>query len=124
MIVVGSGSRHAKDREYIFSTLDVLSKIMTFEKFYLGDAKGADTIMLQYAKDRDIEYDISYADWNTHGKGAGPIRNKELLDKAEEDGRKKMLVAFPHRDEVSKGTWNTIQQARDRNMRIFIFPTE
>ena len=127
MIMVASGSRKVKNRKFVFDTLDVLSKIMTFEKFYLGDAVGADAIFLQYCKERGIEYDVSEAYWDAFGLGAGPRRNKEMLDKAEAEGKKITLVAFPHRgpEEQSKGTWNTIQQARERrDIRIFVFPTD
>jgi hypothetical protein len=128
MIMVGSGSRQVKDKNYIFKTLDVLARIMNFDKFYLGDAKGADTIMAAYCLERDIEFEVTEADWATHGKAAGPIRNGEMLQKAlgHSDG-KVTLVAFPHRDTTiqSRGTWNTIQQAREfGHLKIFVFPSE
>jgi len=129
--MIGSGSREVKRRDRIFDTLDVLSKIMTYDKFHLGDARGADAIMIDYCKERDIEYDVTKAEWEKHGKAAGPIRNKAMIEKAVEEAMLKeskvCLVAFPHNDPTikSKGTWDTIQKVRDHNtIKIFVFPME
>jgi hypothetical protein len=35
------------------------------------------------------------ADWNAHGKAAGPIRNKEMLDWALQQGKPITVLAFP-----------------------------
>lgn len=56
-----------------------------------GHANGADKMARVWAKIRGLEC-ISYpADWDTHGKRAGYIRNKQMLD----EGKPFVIVAFP-----------------------------
>lgn len=52
------------------------------------------------------------ADWDTHHKAAGPIRNKAMIDDA--DG----LIAFW--DGKSKGTKNCIKCATDKGIPVLI----
>ena len=46
----------------------------------LGDASGVDSIARSYLQANGIGYRVLYADWEKYGKGAGPIRNQEMLD--------------------------------------------
>lgn len=55
------------------------------------------------------------ADWNKHGKAAGPIRNKEMV--SESDG----LIAFW--DGKSRGTKNAIDCAVADEKIVIIMPT-
>ncbi len=48
------------------------------------------------------------AKWNLYGKGAGHIRNKEMIDKGKPD----KVVAFHSDISKSKGTRNMINQAK------------
>jgi UDP-N-acetylmuramoylalanine-D-glutamate ligase len=50
------------------------------------------------------------ADWDTHGKAAGPIRNKRMLD----EGKPDLVVAFPG----GRGTANMISQARKAGVEV------
>lgn len=45
-----------------------------------GGARGADTWMSNIAKNLGIEVRVFEADWDRHGKGAGPIRNREMAN--------------------------------------------
>lgn len=65
---------------------------------------------------RRYEFDypcfVHKADWDKHGRAAGPIRNKELIDSIE------FLIAFPG----GKGTANCIAQAREAG--VFVWRVE
>lgn len=45
-----------------------------------GEAKGADTVGTDFAVVNWTGYEGFPADWDTHGKAAGHIRNQQMLD--------------------------------------------
>jgi hypothetical protein len=45
-----------------------------------GGAPGADTLAGQWAKANGMKVKVYRADWKKHGKGAGPIRNQQMID--------------------------------------------
>ena len=75
-----------------------------------GGARGADTYAEEIAAELGIPTKIFPADWNKYGKGAGFIRNKEIVDYAD------AVVAFYYGSSPSRGAQNTINQARAQNM--------
>jgi hypothetical protein len=75
-----------------------------------GAAPGADTLAGQWAHDRGIPVEAFPADWEKHGRAAGPIRNQQMLA----EGKPDLVVAFPgHR-----GTANMVRQAREAGVRV------
>jgi hypothetical protein len=56
-----------------------------------GGARGADTLAGLFAKMFGLKTEVYPADWETHGKAAGYIRNKKMLD----EGKPDFVVAFP-----------------------------
>jgi hypothetical protein len=80
---------------------EILGRYDTWLEIVSGKAKGADTLGEQFAKDLSIPVKEFPADWKTHSLAAGPIRNKQMGDYADE------LLAFW--DGYSKGTLNMIQ---------------
>ena len=67
-----------------------------------GGAKGADALGARYAFENKIKLKMFPADWDTHGKAAGPIRNAQMADYADS------LLAFW--DGQSRGTKNMMEQ--------------
>jgi len=55
-----------------------------------GMAKGADTIAVNYAIEKGLTVDAFPADWKTHGKSAGAIRNRQMLM----EGRPDLVIAL------------------------------
>jgi hypothetical protein len=55
-----------------------------------GGAKGADTIAGLIARELGKFVTEFPADWNRYGKGAGPIRNRQMLD----EFRPEVVFAF------------------------------
>jgi hypothetical protein len=60
-------------------------------KFIAGEAKGADFLCRCLAKQYGFEYQGFPADWGTHGRSAGSIRNQQMID----EGRPDFGVAMP-----------------------------
>lgn len=73
---------------------------------------GADYLGELYANARGIQLKKIPADWNTHGKSAGPIRNRQMAEYATH------LIAFP--SENSKGTRNMISHALKQGLRVSV----
>lgn len=57
-----------------------------------GAARGIDSIAAEVARDAELVVTSFPADWNRHGKGAGPIRNTQMLDYL----RDKMMLGEGH----------------------------
>lgn len=80
-----------------------------------GGARGADRIAAQVALRLGVPLEEYPADWEKYGKAAGPIRNREMLDR----GRPDYVVAFPLGD--SRGTRDMIRQARAAGVRVAVY---
>ena len=68
-----------------------------------GGAKGADALAERYAKEYQLETLIFKPDWKQYGRGAGPIRNRLIIQAAD------IVLAFW--DCKSKGTQHSISEA-------------
>jgi hypothetical protein len=75
-----------------------------------GPYKGADYWAHQWALSRQVPTIRVYADWQKHGRAAGPIRNKAMLDEHAPD----WLLAFPG----GRGTSNMIKQAQNAGIHV------
>lgn len=78
-----------------------------------GGAKGIDTKAKEYALKNKLEYVEFLPDWDKHGKAAGPIRNRLIIDEAD------MVLAFW--DGKSKGTQDSINRAKKQNKPLKVF---
>ena len=77
-----------------------------------GGAKGVDTLAQQFAEYHNIPVKVFMADWNAHGKSAGPIRNQQMAEYADQ------LIAVW--DGVSLGTCHMIDCANRRGIRVSV----
>lgn len=78
-----------------------------------GKAKGADTIADQW-KHAGVEVEPCPADWDLHGRSAGPIRNRQMLGR-----RPDLVVAFHDDLEASKGTKDCAEEAARRGIPVW-----
>jgi len=69
-----------------------------------GGARGVDRIAAESARTRGLEVVEHFADWDTHGRSAGFIRNGDIVKDSDQ------VVAFW--DGESRGTRDTITKAR------------
>ncbi len=75
-----------------------------------GGAAGVDSVAADWAIERGVELHTEVANWKVHGKAAGPLRNRAMLDKFPHA----VVIGFPGPD--SKGTWDCLREAARRGM--------
>lgn len=124
MKVLVCGSRHfgfkLEERDKIFGVIEEAVEsckdLNTSEYNNLtiiqGEAKGVDRAAGEWAVLCNVPQERYPADWNKHGKAAGPIRNKQMLD----EGKPDLVVAFLAKD--SRGTANMVEQARKAGVEV------
>jgi len=111
--LVVAGGRSFNDYGLLERKLDnLLRRKIGVITIVSGTARGADKLGEQYAATRGFKIERYPADWDTHGKGAGHIRNSQMADVAD------AVVVFW--DGVSKGTKNMIDNANKRDLPIRI----
>ena len=77
-----------------------------------GGAKGADTLGKTYAKNCGLKYTEFPALWSKHGRAAGFIRNRQIIDACD------IVLAFW--DGKSRGTEHSINLAKQAKKPTFI----
>lgn len=86
------------------TTMDILRKERGVAVVIAGGARGADTMVEEWAKSRGVECIVYNADWKGLGRKAGPIRNQRMLD----EGKPDLVIAFPG----GRGTADMVRKAR------------
>lgn len=107
MITAISGGRNRKLEEHELRFIE--RGLVKGDKIHVGDARGVDASVREYFQDIHVEFK---ADWKLYRQGAGPVRNGHILKEADH------LIAFPSKN--SKGTWDAIRQAFNKEIRITI----
>lgn len=113
MKVLVCGGRDYGDKMHVWAVLDNWHKRNEIDMIIAGDAKGVDDAALTWAKDRRIRYAEFIADWASHGRAAGPIRNQRML----KEGTPDCVIAFPG----GKGTANMCKQAEKAGLMVHKF---
>lgn len=112
--VAVTGGRKYDDADHVYRTLDEVHREHTISCLIEGEASGADSIAKCWAEHNLIEIDPYPANWKKLGGGidygAGPRRNRKMID----DGKPDLLVAFPgHR-----GTADMVRRATDAGIPV------
>jgi len=79
-VIIVCGGRNYQDRERVFAALDRAHAKRRITLLVHGGAPGADTLAGEWAKERGVWVQVFEADWDRHGKAAGPMRNQAMLD--------------------------------------------
>ena len=103
MRVLVCGGRGYSDADKMRRVLDDMHAVTPFDVLIYGMARGADDLAKMWATARGVKRLGFPADWEKHGRSAGPIRNREMIEK----GRPDLVIAFPG----GRGTQNMIKQA-------------
>ena len=80
MIVVIAGGRDLIQSPLHTSWLDNFHTIARIEGVVSGGAPGGDAIGEAWAKKRGIPVKVFRADWDRHGRAAGPLRNQKMAE--------------------------------------------
>lgn len=101
--------------------LEALHAVVAASRFDIGcvvsgGARGADELGERYARWRGLPLQVYPADWRTHGRAAGPIRNEEMARNAD------ALIALW--DGESPGTRHMIETARAAGLPVYIRRTD
>ena len=119
MKVLVTGDRNWTDRAAIKLWLEVLREI-GYTHLIEGEARGADTMAREEGEklgfkivNRDENTRGFPAEWDKYHRGAGPIRNREMLDQKPD-----LVLAFHHDLTKSKGTADCVREARKRGIEV------
>lgn len=128
-----AGGRYFDDPDMLLFAMETVTRglVLTVEEVVSGGQQtrawkddewryfGADYLGEQWARARDIPVSVFEADWDTHGKWAGPKRNKEMAEYAEAGDDGGCLVAFW--DGKSRGTRSMIKLALEQGLEVHVF---
>ena len=106
--VIVTGGRDYDDWAMLQEVLNIIRPTLIIQ----GGARGADQMAKEYAEANNIAVRTIDADWTKHGRAAGPIRNKEML----QTYPLAVIVAFPGGD----GTANCVKQAVAMNRIVLM----
>lgn len=109
--VLVCGSReielYPQELDRVFNANDITPKLIIS-----GGAMGPDTTAIDWARKNNIEYKVFYADWFTHGRKAGILRNIEMVKLCD------ICIAFWNGK--SSGTKFTIDNAKESGKRVIV----
>ena len=119
MRILVCGGRDFDDRKFLYQELEKVAidhlfidgnENPTGVQIISGMARGADTLAVDWAKLNYCEVLEYPADWDKHGKAAGPIRNQEML----EQGKPDLVLAFPG----GRGTAHMVRIAEQAGVEV------
>lgn len=106
MRVIIAGSRDLHCYDVLLEMIEECGWNIT--EIISGGAKGVDALGERYATEMNIPLKIYPANWEKHGRAAGPIRNRKMAENAD------ALIAIARRTKdgyMTRGTANMIETA-------------
>lgn len=124
VIVIVTGSRNAEEA----SALQALGSFLALldqapELWHGGCPTGVDSAASKLARLRRIDLKVWPADWNKHGRRAGPVRNWEMISSAvgrRAQGEEVHVLALPANGEENKGTMGTVELALKASLNVSV----
>jgi len=114
MKLIIAGSRHLDEKfvcDILISLRNEGGEILEATEIVSGTARGADGAGEKYASLYGIPVKRFPADWNTYGRAAGPIRNREMAEYADA-----LLLIW---DGKSRGSANMKGEMERRSKNVF-----
>ena len=109
--ILVTGSRDWDDVEAMIEVLAPYNITRDVKTLVHGGARGADAIAAEIALALGWYMEEYPADWETHGKAAGPIRNQQMVDLGAD-----VCLAFPKGE--SRGTRHCMKAAEKAGIRV------
>lgn len=94
-----------------FRLIESIHQVTPITEVVCGGATGADADGKRWGMVTGIPVKTFQADWETHQRAAGPIRNGQMAGYAD------ALIAFPG----GRGTADMIKKARKHGLRVWDF---
>lgn len=121
--IIVAGGRDFDDYDMLYKKLNHLLRVydeywflpdLTTIELVSGGAKGADKLGEEFAEEElCVHSKVFPADWNKHGKAAGPKRNEQMAKYAD------VCICFWNGE--SKGTKNMIDNALKYGLELHVF---
>lgn len=108
--VLVCGGRDYHNVVYLWGFLDCFHAQTGITHLIEGGAGGADYQARCWAKSRNVQFTTYKADWAKHGKAAGPIRNRTMVERGMPD----VVIAFPG----GTGTADMVTVARSKHIPV------
>lgn len=99
-----------RERRQFQVAMDAIYLDRKFRMVVMGDARGADSLAYHWACRLLLPVCRCRADWKTHGRAAGPIRNQQMLD----EYKPTLVVAFPG----GSGTADMVRRAKAAGVEV------
>jgi hypothetical protein len=123
-IILITGARDWKDKEVISEALAPYKdkRVLLIH----GDCVGADRLAGAVAEELKFElsvHPIKKEDWKRYGLGAGPVRNREMVNKTtarKNTGITTIVLAFHDNLDLSKGTKDCVKQATKAGLNVLV----
>lgn len=110
LTVIIAGGRDIHDYELLKEAIEECQ--FPIATVVSGGAKGVDALGEKYAEEMNLNLKIFNADWESHGRAAGPIRNRKMAENAD------ALIAIW--DGKSRGTKNMIETATKKGLLVYV----
>lgn len=118
--VLVTGSRDLLDWSVVYKVLnDIKAKLGRFQ-LVVGDCPtGADKFAREWASKQGWQPEVHEADWDTHGKAAGPLRNRQMAR-----SKVNYCLGFPHPVKPSVGTIGCMTEAKKAKVTTYRIDSE
>lgn len=112
MKVIVAGSRTITDPNVVAEAIKTSGFPVT--EIIEGGCRGVDDLARNWAMWNNIPFTTHEADWDTHGKRAGFLRNTKMAEVGEA-----LIAVMPHIG--SKGTTMMIKIAKEKGLPVYIY---
>lgn len=110
------GDRNWTNKEIIKRELLPLKTYNPNIVIITGACRGADLLGEEVANELGFQIRSYPADWKQYGKGAGPIRNQQMIDENKVD----LVIAFHSNIESSRGTKDMVNRAKLKKIPVIL----
>ena len=101
-----TGGRSFRDWPHVWRELDRIAPSLII----VGDCKtGVDATVRRWGSVHSVRVVVFEADWDTHGKAAGPIRNQKMVDEEPD-----LCLAF----HGGRGTEDCVRRAQKAGIEV------
>lgn len=113
LAIIGSRSVTEQYYEELKSFILSIYSIEDIEAIVSGGAKGSDALAVKVATEWEKELIEFKPDWKKYGRGAGPVRNTEIVNYSDA-----CIAVVDKPLERSKGTYDSVKKFRKQDKRV------